>query len=288
MNPKNTYPVPSAFFIGIGASAVTSVIAGVLYGIAYHTSYDTVIRHFDADAVLPVIFGVLMFLVAVTFSVTSLLFRKKYTLEDCAPRSAETFALWLCGLMFLIFGFMSVSSGSSSASSAIGSVCAKAIAPLAILSSVPFFMRTSGRLRNTAVHSALTLAPVLWGICLLFKYYFDLKEMPLNDPELTLTMVSVSCAVIFFLGECRKALGICSAALSVFCPAAALCLTGSISAARTVLWRVDGHSIPEPAETMLLFAVAILAGCRLYEMAHSFAPASAGEAVATPAQGDAE
>lgn len=288
MNPKNTYPVPTAFFIGIGASVVASVIAGVLYGIAYHTSYDTLIRHFDADAVLPVIFGVLMLLVSVTFSVTSLLFRKKYSLEDCAPGSAEIFALWLCGLMFLIFGFMSVSSGSSSESSAIGSVCAKAIAPLAILSAVPFFMRTSGRMRNTAVHSALTLAPVLWGICLLFKYYFDLKEMPLNDPELTLTMVSVSCAVIFFLGECRKALGICSAALSVFCPAAALCLTGSISAARTVLWRVDGHSIPEPAETILLFAVAILAGCRLYGMAHSFAPASDGETVATPAQGEEE
>lgn len=273
MNSKNTYPVPSAYFVGITASAAVALIASVLYGIAYHTSYDTTIRHFEFGAVLPTVFGVLMALSAVIFTVSSLLLRKKYTIADNAPKNAETFALWFCGLMFLIFGVMSLSSGSGTASSEIGVVCNKALAPLAIISAVPFFLRTSESMRNSAVHSVLTFAPVLWGICLLFKYYFDLKEMPLNDPELTLTMVSISCAVIFFLCECRNSLGISSSAISVFCPSAALCLTGSISGARLVLWRTDGHVLPAPTETLLLFAVAVLAGCRLLEIAGSFAPA---------------
>lgn len=107
----------------------------------------------------------------------------------------------------------------------------------------------------------------------MFKYYFDLKEMPLNDPELTLTMVSISSAVIFFLCECRLAIGIASSAVAAFSASAAACLTGSISVARVILWRMDGHIIPAPMETLLLLSVAILAGCRLFELSGAFVPA---------------
>lgn len=273
MNQKNTSSVPMVFSVGVIASAVMALIASVLYGIAYHTSYDTVMRHFNTGAVLPTVFGVLMLLSAVTFTVASIIMRKKYTVSDRAPGSVETFALWLCGLMFLIFGFISLASGTKGTGGGIGVFCTNALTPLAILSALPLFLRTSNRLRNSTVHGAVSFVPVLWGICLLFKYYFDLKEMPLNDPELTLTMVSISCAVLFFLCECKTTLGMCSPALSVFTSSAAMCLTGSISAARLVLWRIDGHVIPAPTETLLLFAVAILAGSRLYELATSFVPA---------------
>ena len=271
MNSKNTYPVPTVFFVGIVASAVTALISSILYGIAYHTSYDTVIRHFNTGSIIVNVFSVLMLLTAVTFTFTALLMRKKFKIEEKAPGSAETFALWLCGLMFLIFGVFFLSSGSAGETDGIGALCTKVLSPLACISAVPFFLRALGRTKNT-LYAVLTFAPILWGISLLFKYYFDLKEMPLNDPELTLTMVSISCAVIFFLCESRTAIGISSPAVSVFSAASTLCLTGCISAARLVLWRLDGHVIPAPTETLLLFAVAVLAGCRLYELSTAFAP----------------
>ena len=86
-------------------------------------------------------------------------------------------------------------------------------------------------------------------------------------------------------------MGIATPAIAAFSSSAALCLTGSISAARLVLWRLDGHVLPEPAETLLLFAVAVLAACRLLELSSSMAPvtkseteeAPVGEAVTEPA-----
>lgn len=291
MNQKNTYTTPTVLLVGSISSVIIAFLAGVLYCIAYHNSYETDIRHFEAGAALPYIFGVLMLLSAVIFTVSSVLLRKKYTLADSVPGSAETFALWFCGLMFLIFGFISFSGAHTEGSSQLGALCTGALAPLAVVSAVPFFLRTSEKTRNTALHAVFSIVPVLWGICLLFKYYFDLKEMPLNDPELTLTMVSISCAVIFFLCECRISMGIATPAIAAFSSSAALCLTGSISAARLVLWRLDGHVLPEPAETLLLFAVAVLAACRLLELSSSMAPvtkpeteeAPVGEAVADTA-----
>lgn len=272
MNPKKKYPTPSVFLVGTLASAVTALIASILYIIAYHNSYDTEIRHFDIGARLPMVFGVLMFLSVVIFTVSSILLRKKYTMDTGALGSCETFGLWLCGLMFLIFGVISFTTVDPSlATSKIGAFCNTALPVLAIVASVPFFISTSDKMRLSTAHAVSTLAPVLWGICLLFKYYFDLKEMPLNDPELTLTMVSISCAVIFFLCECRISMGIASPAVITFSASAALCLTGSISVARMVLWRTDGHMIPSPMETILLFTVAVLAGCRLYALSSSMA-----------------
>ncbi|MBR5454014.1 MAG: hypothetical protein IKV54_08040 [Clostridia bacterium] len=269
MEEKNT--AVRTYTAGVLTSAVFALAASILYIIAYHNSYDTVIRHFNIGAVLPYVFGSLMAASAIAFTVTSLLMRKKCTFEAASPKSAETFGLWMCGLMFLIFGVLSFSAEPSANAAGLGALCTKALAPLAIVSAVPFFLRSSSY-RNGTLHAVSTFAPVLWGICIMFKYYFDLKEMPLNDPELTLTMVSISSAVIFFLCECRLALGIATPSVAAFSASAAACLTGSISVARAVLWRMDGHVIPAPTETLLLLSVAILAGCRLFELSGAFAP----------------
>jgi len=271
MEEKNT--AVRIYTAGTLTSAVFALAASILYIVAYHTSYDTVIRHFNTGAVLPYVFGALMAASALAFTVSSVLMRKKCALADAAPKGAETFGLWMCGLMFLIFGVLSFSAEPSANAAGLGAFCTKALAPLAIVSAAPFLLRASSSTRGGSLHAAATFAPVLWGICIMFKYYFDLKEMPLNDPELTLTMVSISSAVIFFLCECRLAIGIATPAVAAFSASAAACLTGSISVARVILWRMDGHIIPAPMETLLLLSVAILAGCRLFELSGTFVPA---------------
>lgn len=272
MEVKNT--APRSFKISIFASTATALAASILYIIAYHFSYDKVVRHFDAASVLPYVFGILMAVSTAIFTVGSILLSKKYIISNSNVGSAETFGLWLCGLMFLVFGILSVDAGETQAASKIGAFCTSAMAPLSIFSLIPFALRTSRRLRNSTLHALSTFAPVLWGICILFKYYFDLKEMPINDPELTLTMVSISCAVIFFLCECRFALGIATPALAVFSASAVTFLTGAVSIARVVLWKTDGHMIPAPGETTLLLAVAVLGACRLWELSSTIVPVS--------------
>ena len=97
--------------------------------------------------------------------------------------------------------------------------------------------------------------------------------MPLNDPELSLTMVSISAALVFSLSECRSALGVNTVSGAVFSASAGLCMTGAASAARLVLWKIDGLITPSPTESVMLFAVAVMAGARLYSMRHSIVPA---------------
>ena len=276
MEVKNS--APRTYTVGVIISAALSIAASILYIIAYHNSYDTVIRHFETGAVLPYVFGAFMALGTLVFTVSSLTMRKKYTLSDYTPKSAETFGLWMCGLMFLVFGVLSFSAEPSADAAGIGAFCTKALAPLAIVSAAPFLLRASSSTRGSSLHAVSTFAPVLWGICIMFKYYFDLKEMPLNDPELTLTMVSISSAVIFFLFECRLAIGTATPAVAVFATSAAAFLTGSISVARSVLWRIDGHIIPDPAETLLLLSVAVLAVCRLFELSGTLVPVIREEA----------
>jgi len=280
---------PHIYKAGVISSAAAAFIASVLYIIAYHNHYDNEIRHFETGTVLPYVFGGLMALSAVIFTLCAVLLANKYVLARDNVGSAETFGLWLCGLMFLIFGFIAaLETDGIQTSSKIGSFCTGALAPLSIVSAAPFVLRTSRRLRDSAVHAFSTFAPVLWGICLLFKYYFDLKEMPINDPELTLTMVSISSAVIFFLCECRFVLGSATPSLATFSASAALCLTGSISLARVVLWQTDGHMIPDPMETTLLLAVAVLAACRLYELASSIATAELPDECTAADEAEAE
>lgn len=260
--------------MGAVSSAIIAAIASVLYGVAYYTSYDTEIRHFDSGSVLPVIFGVLLFLSFVIFTVTAVLLRKKYVIEDKDMSSAETFALWFSAVMFAVFGIMSLASGDGVAlTSKLGETCSKVTSPLALLSAVALFLSASDNLRGSTAHRIFSFAPILWALSLLFRYYFDLSHMPLNDPELALTMVSVSGVIVFLLSECRSALGINTPAGAVFGASAALCMTGAVSAARVVLVIAAGHTVPSPMESIMFLTVALLAGTRLCALRGSFAQA---------------
>lgn len=262
--------VNPTFAVGAVSSAIIALVASVLYGIAYYTCYDKSLRHYEVGAPLPTVCGVLMLMSVIVFTVMSLILRKKTEFRSSAGNSFETFSLVFAAIIFFVFGIFSLTTGEvGHFASKLGEFCTKATAPLAMISSVYFFSASSESMRNNILFKIASFVPVLWGLSLLFKYYFALEDMPLNDPELTLTMVSVSAALVFFLSECRSALGINSVSGAVFSASAALCLTGSVSAARLVLWRLDGLATPSPVESVMLFAVAVVAGARLYSMRNS-------------------
>lgn len=268
MNSRKIDSARRTLIIGSLCAAVCAAVGAVLYFFAYHSSYDTVIRHYETGAVLPTVFGLLMLLSAVIFSATAISMRRLKLRVTPTGHTAESFGLWLCAFMFLLLAlFTAMQPGTDSVadSFSFGKLCSSLITPLALLSSASFFLALS-RLRGTTLHAIFSLAPVLWSIDIVLKYYFDLTDMTLNDPELSLTMVSLAGIMLLFLGECRLTLGIASAATVAFSASAALFLTGGISLARAVLFRTDALMLPTPAETAFFISAAILGACRLISL----------------------
>ena len=104
----------------------------------------------------------------------------------------------------------------------------------------------------------------------MFKYYFDLGEIPLNDPELAVTNVSIAAVILFFLAESRRALVISSSfkcAVSSFLVAF---ITLPIAAARIALCRTDGFTTPTIMENILLAVIGIFAVIRIAGDADSY------------------
>lgn len=273
MNSRKVSSARRTLLIGSLCAAVTAVAAAIIYFFAYHNSYDTVIHHYNFDTSLPMIFGILMLICTVAFAITSIRMRSLHLSVSPTGNVAESFGLWLCAFMFVIFfAFCFVQQGTvesvSTASNAtkFGTVCSNINSPLALLSALSLFLTLHEKTRGTTLHAVFTFAPVLWSVTLVLKYYFDLADMPLNDPELTLTMVSLSGVVLLFLGECRLALGIASAATVAFSASAALFLTGGITATRIILFRTDALTLPTPAESALLISATILGACRLVSL----------------------
>lgn len=259
--------------IGTICAALLAVAAAALYGFAYHTAYDTVIRHYEIGSPLPYIYGFMMLAVALIFGATALYSRRLSFSFSPEVTSRDMFALWLCAFMFIVFALYSLFGGSADATSVsareltvVGRICDTLLAPLALLSALSLFLAVSDRTRGTTAHAVLAFAPVLWSIALVLKYYFDLDEMTLNDPELNLTMVALAGLVVLYLNECRLALGTSSAATTVFSTSAALLLTGSITCARIVLFRTDALTLPTPMESAVLLSSAVLAVCRLISL----------------------
>lgn len=258
-------------FGGISAAAL-AVIASVFYVIAYLRDYDLALRHFSVESVTSVLFTVFFFAATAAVTVSAVLIRRGGTLSDTDPSQIETFALWLSAFVFFAFGAISVlfSQTATPSASFIGTLASKLITPLALLSAIPFALATSTRLRKTAIHGFTTFFPILWGVCLLFKYYFDLTDMPLNDPELVLTIVCISSLVLFFVSESRSALGISSPAISFFCSTIAFCLGGCISTSRIILSLITEHNIPSLMENVIFFVIAVLALIRLLVLERKF------------------
>jgi len=260
------------FRLGSISAAVLSVIASVFYVIAYTNDYDTSIRHFEAGSVAAIVFTVLFFTAVTVLTVCAILIRRGGSLNDAEPCQIETFALWLNAFMFLAFGAISVAftTPSAESTSLIGNLASKLIDPLALLSALSFIFAVSSRLRNSALHGFTTFFPIVWGVCLLFKYYFDITDMPLNDPELALTTVCISSLVIFFISEARSALGMNSPAISFFCSGVAVFLGGCISTSRIILSLITSYTLPSLMENVLFFVISVLALVRLLVLERKF------------------
>ena len=256
---------------GISALAL-AVIASAFYAVAYSSDYDLSLRHFIPGSVTAVVFGVFFIISIAVVSVGAVLIRKSGKLLDKEPNQIETFALWLTTFMFLAFGVLSFMSPSntSTAQINIGVLASKLIGPLAIISAAAFALAASTRLRGTSWHALSSCFPILWGSCLLFKYYFDLEDMPLNDPELALTIVSISSLIIFFISESRCALGIATPSVSFFANCLAVCLGGCVSTVRIILSLVTTHNLPSLMENIIFFTISALAFVRLIVMEFKF------------------
>ncbi|MBR6807957.1 MAG: hypothetical protein IKM46_06220 [Clostridia bacterium] len=260
------------FRIGSISALALSVIASVFYAVAYSSDYDLNLRHFTPGSVTAVIFGVLFAVAIAIVSTGAILIRKSGKTADREPNQIETFGLWLTTFMFIAFGILSFISPANTSSDQmnIGVLASKVIAPLALLSAAPFALASSSRLRGSSWHSITSCCPILWGSCLLFKYYFDLTDMPLNDPELALTIVSIASLIIFFISESRSALGINTPSIAFFANCLAVCLGGCVSTVRIILSLVTTHTLPSLMENIIFFSVSALAFVRLIVLEFKF------------------
>lgn len=270
-NRKNS--AAKALLIGSICAAVLAVAASVLYFFAYRNCYDVTFRHYETGCAFPYIYGFMMLGVAVIFGVVALYLNRPSVEFSPEVKNRDMFGLWLCAFMFIVFALYSLFGSTADATAvsfkevtAVGRICDTLLPPLALLSALSLFLAVSDRTRCTTLHAVAAFSPVLWSIGLVLKYYFDLDEMTLNDPELNLTMVALAGLVVFFLNECRFALGIATAATTVFAASVAIFLTGGITVARCVLFRTDALVIPTPIESAVFLASVVLAVCRLISL----------------------
>lgn len=276
------------------ASVALAIAAAVVYVIAFSKYYDMEIHHFASNCALASVFPVLFALSAAAAVTIPVFLYRRGTLKDSAPNQAEAFILWFISFLFIALALLSMTSAQpgtveNEASSTgflsglktmyktaftrapgvpmnFGAICTFLTLPLALLSAVPFIFSVSEKFRGSALHGAFTFAPILWGAGLLFKYYFDLTEMPLNDPELALTLVCISSVMIFFISESRNALGINSPAISAFASVITISLGGCTAVARIVLNLTKGTAIPPVMENIIFLSVSVLAILRLFTL----------------------
>ncbi len=257
-----------------GASAtVLGILGGVMYYFAYTRSYDNDIHHFDFASAYPTLMTV-FFALAVAISIaTAFLMPKKYKVVNKAPDTATAFTLWFCAFVLLSFGLLSYSYNTAPHSdTAFGILCSNAAPILSALCCIPLVLSLSSRLRGTNVHAVGTFIPLFWCAAILFKYYFDISEMPLNDPELTLTVLSLSALGMFWLSECRLALGILSPAFAVISTLPAAAVTSAIAVARIIFYAKGGYVTPSIYENIPFLAIALLAAVRYMGIYASLGP----------------
>lgn len=262
MNRINNRNLRSRVLVGILLPTVTAVVAAVLYAVAYHTSYDTVYRHYERNSHLIFVSGLLFTLSVAICAIISLSVRHRAILKPHSAGAAEVFSLWFTGFMFIGFGIISVIERSEPTGTGIGVFCQIALIPLAFLSAVPFALSASDRLRGGTAHRIMSIFPVLWCCILMLRYYFDLSEMPLNDPELILTICALSSLIIFLLSECRRALGIITPPIALFSSVAAAAIAGTTSIARIILFCTDSLAYPRIIELIMLFVISLTAFAR--------------------------
>ena len=265
------------FFRAACALSLTAGAAGsALYVSAFTSYYDTAIRHYDAVPVLYA-FAALFILSVLLCAAASLSLRGRLCITNDVPCTFETFILWLTAFLFISFGAATMMSPSDASTlPAVPAICARLLPILSVLSAFSFVFSISSRLRGTAWHAASSLVPLFWTAALLFRYYYDLSEMVLNDPETSMTSLCIACAMLFFLAEARRAFAFLTPAFASFCYTAAASMTGFISISRIVLRIISDHSTPSLNENIAFAAIGLVSLARLYSLNRNMpSPASA-------------
>ncbi len=247
-------------------SSVFGAAAGVMYYLAYTRCYDKTIHHFNTGEPFPALIGAFILVAVISAIAGAALMPKKHLVKQSAPSSAMSFALWLTAFIMLGFGFLAIAYNQAGHSDTLfGEYCAKAAPVLSMLCAVPPALWVSSTFRGTSLHAISTFIPLLWCIAILFKYYFDISEIPLNDPELTLTVVTLAALGMFWLSECRLALGILSPAFAIFSALPAIA-AGGLSAVRIILYATERYSTPTIYENVVFLAISLFALARLINL----------------------
>ncbi len=239
--------------------------AAVLYVLAFNAEYDTALHHYAADGILIKLASAALVVCAAAALAVYFMTKGKAAVGDTVSQ-AETFGVILTAFMFIAFGIVSFGDHSIDPVNGFAAFCIKATPFLALLSSIPFICAASERLRGTTLHRVTSVFPVLCGTALIFKYYFDIQVVPLNDPEITLTLVPISAWVLFMLFEARLANGIAEPRHAGAAAIVGL-IPGVIGAGRIILYYKSGASpITTVMEDVMFAAIAVLALCRLVSL----------------------
>lgn len=260
MNTSNHYFQKKRALRGVLIPSAISATGAAAYAMAYHFDYDTTLRHFSSSSILIYISVAILAIAAAWCTICAISLKGKASVKRSAdPCPSETFCLWFSAFMFIAYGIISLTDRSRSISSGFGAMAEGTLLPLAFLSAFPFAMAASERLRGSTLHRISSIVPVMWTLALMLRYYFDLSDMPINDPELSITLISAASLVIFLLTEARRALGTLSVPLAVFGSGIAAILCGSVTLARIILFIIDGYSLPQIADLSILFTLSLTA-----------------------------
>lgn len=259
-----------------------SAAAAALYFIAYHTGiYERDIHHYAKSSPIPAAVAILLFLSFAVSIITALSVKKSdWNNSADLPSPSVSFGAYLTAFMFIGYFIASLYSWAPLPEDVgFGDICSRVCIFLGLLSAVPFICDGSGRVRRGSFHRAMSFFPVIWGAFLMFKYYFDLKEIPLNDPELILTDISIAAVVLFFLTESRRALDITSPFKNTAASFLASFIALPISAVRILLCKTDSLSLPDMMENILLASIGIFAVLRIINDAGFFTDSDVEDAL---------
>ncbi len=236
--------------------------AAVVYFFAFRKYYDPELHHFDPTILVTV--GLILFICTLIAAVITLAWapRKEYLDYDNST-SAESFGTAFLAFIFLGSGIVTYISGMKYTGTMIGSVCSKLIIIFSVIAAVFFLLRSIPRFQRSVPAQILSVFPVLWGVAAIFKYYFNISDYPLNDPETILNMIMFSAAVLFFLSEARASMGYAKASYVLASSGLVFGLGAVCAAVKLILQTLRAATMPAPGELLILLACGVLSMARI-------------------------
>lgn len=257
-----------------------SVLCAVLYSVACRTSLDTAILHFNDSPLVTAM--VAMFIATPVLCLAAGLVMWRKASVTAIPESTVfvNFATTFAGLLLICTAVMTFVEHRGTIFYR-SKLLILATAVFAILSGV-YFLLFRGNGKTLTARMWLSLAPVLWGLCLIMNIYFD-TERTINDPIKSLYLTLCAVHVIFLCEDIRFYIGIQSAAVYYFIALAASFTSIAIAIPNLILTYMKTPTFDfSVLETTAFIALGMFALARLASL-----PAVLGEYIKPEKKKDA-